>query len=110
AEQVRADMAALRLTRERITLLRRDIGKLIEVALEERIDGDWETLWHDFRRVVEAIPRRATLAELQAIMRDLATIRAIVDKALESKENEQNMSGNDAHNERQHTESNPDSS
>ena len=110
AEQVRAEMAALRLTRERITLLRRDIGKLIEVALEERIDGDWEALWCDFRRVVDAIPRRATLSELQAILGDLAALRAIVDKTLECKENNQNMSGNDAHNERQHTESNPDSS
>src|SRR5690606_12393469 len=87
AEQVRAEMAALRLTRERITLLRRDIGKLIAVALEERIDGDWEALWCDFRHVVDANPRRAALSELQAILGDFAAIRAIVDKTLECKEN-----------------------
>lgn len=109
AEQVRADNAALRLTRERITLLRRDISKLIEVAVEENVEGDWNSLWTAFRSVVDAIPRRASLRELTVILADMTEIRAEVDKLLEINTNTKYISGNDAQIERQHTESNPDS-
>lgn len=109
AQQVRADNAALRLTRERITLLRRDIAKLIEVAVEEDLDGDWTSLWSAFRRIVEAIPRRATLTELSGVLADLTDIRVQVDNLLDLNKNAKFMSGNDAQNERQHTESNSDS-
>jgi len=109
AAQVRAEMAALRMTRERITLLRRDIAKLIEVAVEEDLEGDWHALWQTFRAIVDAIPRRATLDELGAICDQLATLRQTVDKTLEFKENAQNMSANESQTERQHTESNTES-
>ena len=63
AESVRAASMALKLVRERITLHRRDIGKLIEVAVEEDVPGDWGTIWKRFRAIVEAIPRQAVLAD-----------------------------------------------
>src|SRR5690606_2336392 len=49
ADQVRAERTALRVTRERVTLLRRDIGKLIDAALEEQLPGNWEMVWLQFR-------------------------------------------------------------
>jgi len=109
AEQVRAEMAALRMTRERMTLLRRDIGKLLDAAMEERLEGDWEKVWHAFRAIVEAIPRRATLEELRAISDQLIEIRQIVDKMLEINIKSENLSGKDSQNERQYTESHPES-
>jgi len=109
AAQVRAEMAALRMTRERITLLRRDIAKLIDVAVEEDLEGDWHALWQTFRAIVDAIPRRATLDELGAICDQLTTLRQTVDKTLEFKENAQKMSANESQTERQYTESNTDS-
>lgn len=45
AAQVKPEARALKLMRERITLHRRDIAKLIETALEERLEGDWQQLW-----------------------------------------------------------------
>lgn len=109
AEGVRANNAALRLTRERITLQRRDIAKLIEVGVEEAMPGDWAGLWKAFRGVVEGIPRRASLTQLEAIWAELVTIRENVDNTLTFKDNTKNMSDNDAHCERQHTESKPES-
>jgi len=109
ADHVRAEMAALRMTRERVTLLRRDIGKLIDAAMEEQLEGDWDKVWQAFRSVVEAIPRRASLDELRAICDQLVAIRQIVDKMLEIKDNSSEMSGNDSQNERQYTESHPES-
>jgi replication initiation protein RepC len=109
AEQVRADNAALRFTRERVTLQRRDIYKLIEVALAESIAGDWKTLWSRFRAVVDAIPRRATLGQLEAILADLSAIREEVDNILNFNNNDENISGNDDHSDRQQSESNTES-
>ncbi|RWM47634.1 plasmid replication protein RepC [Mesorhizobium sp.] len=109
AERVRADNRALRLMRERITLHRRDIHKLIEAALDEDVPGDWGGLWKRFRGVVEAIPRRASVPELEPIVADLAALRDDVDKLLEIHMKSTNPSGNDFQNERQQSDSNTDS-
>ncbi|WP_040588662.1 plasmid replication protein RepC [Allomesorhizobium alhagi] len=109
AELVRADNRALRLMRERITLHRRDIHKLIEAAVEEDVPGDWGGLWRRFRAVVEAIPRRATVADLAPIVADLAGIHEDVDKLLEVHMNSTNSSGNESQSERQRSNSNTDS-
>ncbi|KRB31014.1 replication initiation protein RepC [Mesorhizobium sp. Root695] len=109
AERVRADNRALRLMRERITLHRRDIHKLIEAALDEDVPGDWGGLWKRFRGVVEAIPRRACIAELEPIVAEMAALRDDVDKLLEIHMKSTYSSGNDSQNERQQSDSNTDS-
>jgi replication initiation protein RepC len=106
AEQVRAEAHALKLMRERITLHRRDISKLIEVALGEQAVGDWTSLWQRFRAVVEAIPRRASLADMELVVSDLEQVREDVDKLLEMHMNTEFMNGNDQQNERQQSDSN----
>ncbi|RWJ04906.1 MAG: replication initiation protein RepC [Mesorhizobium sp.] len=109
AERVRADNRALRLMRERITLHRRDIHKLIEAAVEEDVPGDWGGLWRRFRAIVEGIPRRARIAELELIVADLAALHEDVDILLEKHMNSTNSSANDSQNERQQSDSNTDS-
>ncbi|RWI18621.1 MAG: replication initiation protein RepC [Mesorhizobium sp.] len=109
AERVRADNRALRLMRERITLHRRDIHKLIEAAVEEDVTGDWGGLWRRFRAVVETIPRRARIAELEPVVADLAALRDDVDKLLEIHMESTNPSGNESQSERQQSDSNTDS-
>ena len=109
AECVRADNRALRLMRERITLHRRDIHKLIEAAVEEDVPGDWGGLWRRFRAIVEAIPRRACIAELEPIVADLAALHEEVDKLLEIHMNSTNPSANAFQNERQQSDSNTES-
>lgn len=109
AERVRAHNRALRLMRERITLHRRDIQKLVEAAVEEDVPGDWGGLWKRFRAVVEAIPRRASVVELEPIVGDLAALHDEVDKLLEVHMKSTNPSGNDYQNERQQSDSNTDS-
>lgn len=109
AEHVRADNRALKLMRERITLHRRDIHKLIEAAVEEDVPGDWGGLWKRFRGVVEGIPRRACIAGLGPIVADLAALRDEVDNLLEIHMKSTNPSGNDSQGERQQSDSNTDS-
>ena len=106
AEQVRADNRGLRLMRERITLHRRDIQKTIELGLEEGVAGDWGGLWRRFRALVEAIPRRATPAELEETVASLAALQEEVDILLERHVNSTKSNGNESQTERQHSNSN----
>lgn len=106
AARVRADALALRLTREKITLLRRDISKLIEAAFEAQVRGNWEELWQRFRTVVEAIPRRADVTTLTLLLRSLAAIRKDIDKLLELHLNNENSNGNESRIERHQSNSN----
>lgn len=96
AERVRATNRAQKLMRERITLHRRDISKLIETAVEEDVAGDWGGLWRRFRIVVDTIPRRATADDLEPIVAELALIREEVDILLDSHINSQNPDGNES--------------
>ncbi|MEQ1954870.1 plasmid replication protein RepC [Mesorhizobium sp. CN2-181] len=109
AEHVRADVRALKLMRERITLQRRDITKLIDAAIEEGAPGAWQALWGRFRTVVDRLPRKATISELEPLMAELDAIRDEVDIALNKFINITNPSANESQNERQQSDSNPDS-
>jgi replication initiation protein RepC len=109
AEQVRADSRALKLMRERITLHRRDVHKLVEAAVEEGAPGDWGAVWRRFRAIVDAIPRRADLPTLGGIVAELAALHDEVDMMLQSFMNSMNLSCNESQNERQQSDSNTDS-
>jgi replication initiation protein RepC len=109
AEQVKAEKAALREQRERLTLLRRDIAKLIEFAMVEKLSGNWPAINQRFRAIVDAIPRRAERDELALLVAAMETLSAEVDKLLNIHQNAEILSGNESQNERQQIESNPDS-
>jgi replication initiation protein RepC len=109
AERVRAENRALKLMRERITLYRRDIGKLIEAAVEEDVPGDWGGLWRSFRAIVDRLPRRATVCDLEPFVADLAALREEIDNLLNSHMNTQKSDGNESRSGRQQSDSNTDS-
>ncbi|MCT2580910.1 plasmid replication protein RepC [Mesorhizobium sp. P16.1] len=109
AERVRAENRALKVMRERITLYRRDIGKLIEAAVEEGVPGDWGGLWRRFRAIVDRLPRRATVSGLEPFVANLAVLREEIDNLLDSHMNTQESDGNESHNGRQQSDSNTNS-
>ncbi|WP_244593923.1 plasmid replication protein RepC, partial [Rhodoblastus sphagnicola] len=108
AEAVRAEERALKRVRERITICRRDIGKIIETGLEEGVPtrregqgpADWTVVHEMFRGIVVRIPRTATLAELEPLADELAALSAEVFNLLETHVNPQNMSANESQTER----------
>jgi len=109
AERVRADSRALKLMRERITLQRRDIAKLIEAAIEEGAPGAWQALWRRFRAVVGQLPRKASISDLEPFAAELDAIRDEVDIALKDFMNVTNPSANESQNEPQQSNSNTES-
>jgi replication initiation protein RepC len=100
AEEVRAENKAIRLLRERITLLRRDIVKMIATGLEEGVPGDWQGLHLRYAALSNSFARNLSRADLEALVGELAVLNAEIRDALENHVNLQKKSGNESHSER----------
>ncbi|MBX4949185.1 replication initiation protein RepC [Rhizobium binae] len=112
-EQLAAAVMAERLhvqrLRERITLCRRDIAKLIEAAVEEEIPGDWQGLYSEFRDLIEGLPRSPTVAQLELLLDELEVQRADILNRLEIRIKSTKQRGNADYIERHIQNSNPES-
>jgi len=116
AENVRIEERALKLVRERITICRRDIAKMIAMAIEENVSahqaGQGPSTWQEiqalYRGIVDRIPRTAPREALEPIADELAMLADEVLNLLELHAKTQNLSGNESHSERHKQNSNPD--
>ncbi len=117
AEEVLAEDRALKLARERITICRRDICKMIATGIEEgvptRRDGrgppDWAELHELYRGIVGRLPRTATRGLLEEIATELALLADEILNLLEMHVKSENPSANESHSERHIQSSNPNS-
>ncbi|PPQ35448.1 replication initiation protein RepC [Rhodoblastus acidophilus] len=117
AEAVRAEERALKRVRERITICRRDIAKMIVTGMEEgvptRIGGqgpaDWIAINDMFRSIVCRIPRTATRVELEPLAEELSLLSAEVLDLLNHHVKTQIMSRSEAQTEPHLQNSNPKS-
>lgn len=109
AERVRAERLQLKLLKERVTLLRRNIVKLIELAFEELPEMDWNSQYTRFRSVIEGIPRQATTGDLEPVIDGLECIQLEISSLLENKINSQKTSASESHFERHKHNSNTQS-
>jgi replication initiation protein RepC len=116
AKEVEAEARALKLARERITLCRRDIAKMIATGIEEGVvmggAGQGPASWHEihatFRALVEEIPRTATREQLEPVADFLSAFADDVLKLLETHIKTENPSGNESQTERHIQNSNPE--
>jgi replication initiation protein RepC len=116
AADIEAEARALKLVRERITLCRRDIAKMIATGIEEAVPtrrggqgpADWQVVHAAFRAIVDQIPRTATRQELEPIADELSQLADDVLNLLETHIKSKNPSANESHSERHIQNSNPD--
>lgn len=102
AESILARQRAVKLLRDEVSVARREIAATFEtVELTEPLNA----LFCGFRMIVDAIPRRASEAELISIKAELNTIQAELTNLLINIDNAQEISGTAAHNERHYNES-----
>ncbi|MBY3184386.1 plasmid replication protein RepC [Rhizobium laguerreae] len=109
AAEVVAERLHLQRLRERLTLCRRDVAKLIEMALEEGAAGDWSRVHLHFRDVVEQLPRSPSAEQVAGALDELELLREEIINQLEMQVKTQNQSGNAQHYERHIQNSNPQS-
>lgn len=109
AEVVRAEKKAYRVVKERLTICRRDIVKMIYAGIEEGVPANWGRVQQTYQAIVGKIPRTAPRQVLEAIAAELEELWAEVREALESFVKTKNMSANESHIERHIQNSKPDS-
>ena len=121
AEEIRLEQRALAFVRERITICRRDIVKMIATGMEESVPtrrggqgashgpADWVEMHALFRSIVERIPRTATRQALEPIADELSMLADEILSLLENHVNQSNLSANESHSERHKQNSNPNS-
>ena len=82
AEEVQADRCALQYSRERISLARRDIVKMIATGLDEGVSipatgqgpSTWEGVHALYRTIAARIPRAGVLADIEPIAEELTAL------------------------------------
>ncbi|NMG41431.1 replication initiation protein RepC [Chelativorans sp. ZYF759] len=109
AEAIRAEKKAFRVARERLTLLRRDIVKLIETGIEEGVPGNWGRVQQAYQAIVGRLPRSAPKQLIDDICVDLHGLYTEILEVLESFTKTQNMDANESHSGRHIQNSKPDS-
>ncbi|MCD1634045.1 replication initiation protein RepC [Martelella mediterranea] len=109
AETIAEERRALKCARERLTLLRRDIVKMIEAGLDEGVPGDWAKMGRVYRDIIDRLPRVPDLTIAEDICDALALLHEEVRETLENHVNLQNKNANESHAERHKQNSNPDS-
>jgi replication initiation protein RepC len=106
AEEVRAAQKKRYLTKERISLLRRDVSKSIALGLDESLPGDWESFRQRAMTLMTPLRRIRDDRDLEALTADLTALRTEIAKTLESCVNVQNSVCNDHHSEQHQSNSN----
>jgi replication initiation protein RepC len=107
AEEVRAERRALALARERITLCRRDIVKMIAAGVEEDVPADWRAFHTAYTALAARIPRTATRMELEPLAAELGELSDEINKTLENHVKVKEMSANESQSDRHIQNSNP---
>ncbi len=83
AQQVEETRRRLKIVKERISICRRDIRKLISAAIEEGASGDWGMVESHFVAAVGRLSRAKTEQELTGILEELALLHEEVVNLLE---------------------------
>ena len=117
ADEVQTEQRALKLVRERITLCRRDIVKMIATGIEEGVPtrrgrqgpADWAEVHALYRGLMDRIPRTATRDHLEPIAEDLSLLADEILTLLETHIKTANAAGNESRNGCHIQNSNPDS-
>lgn len=109
AEAVRAEKKAFRVAKERLTLLRRDVAKLIDAGIEEGVPGNWGRVQQAYQAIVGRLPRSAPRQIIEDVCADLHGLYMEIREVLESFTKTQNPDANESHSGRHIQNSNPES-
>lgn len=108
ADTVQVEKKAFRVARERLTLLRRDIVKMIDAGIEEKVPGNWGRVLQAYQAIVGRLPRTASRLLIESIVEELEDLWAEIRDTLESFTKTQNPDANESHSGAHIQNSNPD--
>ncbi|TIR15692.1 MAG: replication initiation protein RepC [Mesorhizobium sp.] len=109
ADAVQAEKKAFRVAKERLTLLRRDIVKMIDAGIEEKVPGNWGRVLQAYQAIVGRLPRTASRQLVESVGEELEELWAEIRDTLESFTKTKNPDANESHSGGHIQNSNPDS-
>jgi replication initiation protein RepC len=86
AQDVAAEQRRFRVVKDRLTIVRRDVRKLITVGMDENLPGDWAAAEACFIEIVGRFARRPTLQDLTASLDEMSLLHDEVSRMLETQE------------------------
>jgi replication initiation protein RepC len=95
AQKVICDRKALRLAKERLSICRRDIRKLIAACIQEGVAGNWEMTEARFVVLLAKIPRTPKLFEIEQITIQMELLHQDVVNQLEMQLKSEKTDAND---------------
>jgi replication initiation protein RepC len=109
AAKLAAERQHLRLVRERLSLCRRDITKLLDLNREVGPDPDCQTFDSEFHTLTSGLPRKAPVGFFEALLEKLEKLRDVLTNQLEILLYSQKTATNDHQNGWHKQNSDPDS-
>jgi replication initiation protein RepC len=109
AEAVQAEKKAFKVSKERLTLLRRDVVKMIDAGIEEGVPGNWGRISQIYQEIIGRLPRTAPRQVVESLCEELQNLWTEVHEILELFTKTQNMDANEFHSGRHIQNSKPDS-
>jgi len=100
ADAIKAEKHAFKVAKERLSLCRRDVVKLIETGVEEGVPGNWEAFRTRYRLLIDDLPRTVARQTLESVSAALELLREEVSKTLELFIKSENMNANESHSDR----------
>ncbi|MBB3917710.1 replication initiation protein RepC [Rhizobium fabae] len=94
AQDVAAEQRRFRIAKDRLTIVRRDVRKLITVGMEEKLPGDWAAAEACFIEIVGRFARRPTLPDLIASLDEMSLLHDEVSRMLEIQDKIKKNDGN----------------
>ena len=95
AQEVAAEQRRFRIMKDRLTIVRRDVRKLITVGMEENLPGDWTAVEACFIDATSRFVRRPTLEDIAASLEEMTLLHEEVSRMLEAQEEIKKSDGND---------------
>lgn len=109
AQAIESDAKRLKRSRERLTLCRRDCTQLLDTEELLNQEALRAKLHLQFRSIVDCIPRRATVEQLDALLNELSELRDTIANCMNLQDDVEEPSVNHAQNERHYNESQAES-
>lgn len=108
ADVVRVERRELAAQREALTILRRDVAKMIATGMEEDGGPRWASIHETYVEVLRRLPRNPSLAEVKAVTADLLLMVRDLITALEKLLDPSILSATESQNERHKQNSKPE--
>jgi replication initiation protein RepC len=109
AQQLAVERKHLRQAKERLTICRRDVRKLISAAIEEGAPGDWQTIETHYLGLIGILPRTPTVHDIAPIAEEMEMLRQEIINLLETQLISEKVAANDVQNDRHIQNSNTES-